>query len=86
MELAKLTSQGQITIPSEIRRYLNVKKGDKVVLLKENGRVIMANSNMLALRDMQEAFDGVAEQMGFENEQDVVEFVKAHRKSKKQPY
>jgi hypothetical protein len=53
------------------------------VLIKENGRVVMANSTMLALREVQEAFAGVAESMGLKNEDDVVEFVKAHRKSKK---
>ena len=33
MELAKLTTKGQITIPSEIRKKLNVGAGDKVVFL-----------------------------------------------------
>jgi AbrB family looped-hinge helix DNA binding protein len=80
MELAKVTSQGQITIPSDIRKYLGIKGGDKVVLLKENGRVVMANSAMLALKNAQEAFAGIAENMGLENEQDVVALVKEHRK------
>jgi AbrB family looped-hinge helix DNA binding protein len=84
MELAKVTSQGQITIPSDIRKYLKIRSGDKVVLLKENGRIIMANSTMLALKDMQDAFDGVAERMGLDGEQDVVALVKTHRKNKKE--
>ena len=83
MELAKVTSQGQITIPSDIRRYLSLKDGDKVVLIKENGHVVMANSTMLALREVQDAFAGVAETMGLENDDDVVALVKAHRKNKK---
>ena len=83
MELAKVTSQGQITIPSDIRKYLSLKGGDKVVLIKENGRVIMANSTMLALREAQDAFAGVAENMGLKNDDDVVALVKAHRKGKK---
>jgi AbrB family looped-hinge helix DNA binding protein len=83
MELAKITSQGQITIPADIRRYLNIKSGDKVVLIKENGRVVMANSAMLALKEAQEAFSGVADNLGVSNEDDVVTFIKNHRKSKK---
>jgi AbrB family looped-hinge helix DNA binding protein len=83
MELAKVTSQGQITIPAEIRRYLNLKGGDKVVLLKEDGKVVMANSTMLALKEVQKAFAGVAENMGLKNEDDVVGLVKTHRKNKK---
>jgi AbrB family looped-hinge helix DNA binding protein len=82
MELAKVTSQGQITIPSDIRKYLSLKGGDKVVFIKESGRVVMANSAMLALREVQEAFAGVAESMGLKDEDDVVELVKAHRRSK----
>jgi AbrB family looped-hinge helix DNA binding protein len=84
MELAKVTSQGQITIPADIRRYLSLRGGDKVVLIKENGRVVMANSTMLALKEVQEAFAGVAESMGLKDEEDVVSLVKAHRKSKKE--
>jgi AbrB family looped-hinge helix DNA binding protein len=83
MELAKVTSQGQITIPSDIRKYLKLKGGDKVVLIKENGRIIMANSTMLALKEVQEAFLGIAENMGLENDDDVVELVKTHRKAKR---
>ena len=32
MELAKLTSKGQITLPIAVRRKLGVKDGDKVAL------------------------------------------------------
>ena len=38
MELAKVTSRGQITLPLAIRRKLDVKEGDKVVFYEENGR------------------------------------------------
>lgn len=34
MELAKVTSKGQITIPLMIRNLLNLKTGDKVFLKK----------------------------------------------------
>ena len=57
----KITSRGQITIPAEIRKKLGVKEGDKVVFLEENGRVIIENSTMIALRNVQEAFRGEAE-------------------------
>ena len=84
MELAKVTSQGQITIPVDIRNYLNIKNGDKVVLIKDKGRIVMANSTMLALKEVQDAFSGVAERMGLESEDDVVDLVKAHRKGKRE--
>jgi AbrB family looped-hinge helix DNA binding protein len=83
MELAKLTSQGQITIPSEIRKYLSLKGGDKVVLIKRNGHVVMANSSMLDLREVQDAFSGIADSMGLKDDDDVVALVKEHRKAKR---
>ena len=48
MELAKITSKGQITIPKEIRKKLGVKDGDKVLFVEEEGRIIMMNSSMQA--------------------------------------
>ncbi|NBD33576.1 MAG: AbrB/MazE/SpoVT family DNA-binding domain-containing protein, partial [Cyanobacteria bacterium] len=39
MELAKVTSKGQITIPVEIRKQLNLKPGDKVLFIEENGKI-----------------------------------------------
>lgn len=80
MELAKVTIRGQITIPIEIRKKLNIKDGDKVVFLEENGKIIMENSAMLALREIQDAFKGEAERLGLKDEQDVVDLVKEVRK------
>ena len=43
MELAKVTSKGQITIPIEIRKKLGIKNGDKILFVEESGRVYMMN-------------------------------------------
>ena len=80
MELAKITTRGQITIPSEIRKKLGVKDGDKIVFLEENGRIIVANAAMLALKTAQDAFAGEAERLGIQSEQDVVDLVKEVRR------
>ena len=39
MEIAKLTSKGQITLPIAVRKKLKLKTGDQVVIQEENGRV-----------------------------------------------
>ena len=54
MELAKVTSKGQITIPVEIRRKLGIKDGDKVLFLEDGSRIYMMNSSMDALREISE--------------------------------
>ena len=76
MELAKITLRGQITIPAEIRKKLGVKDGDKVIFIEENGRIIMENAAMIALKIAQEAFAGEADRLGLKTEQDVVDMIK----------
>jgi len=80
MELAKITTRGQITIPVEIRKKLGVKDGDKVIFLEESGRIIVENAAMVALRNAQSAFAGEAERLGLKTEQDVVDMVKEVRR------
>lgn len=80
MELAKITMRGQITIPKEIRKRLGVRDGDKVVFIEENGRIIIENAAMMALRDAQDAFAGEAERAGLKTEQDIVGMVKEVRR------
>ena len=43
MELAKITSKGQITLPINIRRKLGVNNGDKVLFIEEAGRIYIVN-------------------------------------------
>ena len=84
MELAKITTRGQLTLPVEIRRKLKVREGDKVVFFEENGRIMVENAAKLAFARVQEAFDGEAERLGLNTEQDVVDIVKeVRRKAKK---
>ena len=49
MELAKVTSRGQITLPLAIRRKLDVKEGEKVVFYEENGRIVVENAAKLTI-------------------------------------
>lgn len=80
MELAKITSRGQITIPAEIRRKLGVKDGDKVIFIEENGRIVMENAAMIALKCVQDAFAGEAELLSLKTEQDIVNLVREVRR------
>ena len=82
MELAKVTSKGQVTIPVEIRKKLGIKNGDKVLFIEDAGRIYMMNSSMEALREAQIAFKGEAERLGLKNDDDVMEMIKAERAAK----
>lgn len=79
MELAKITSKGQITIPASIRKLLGVKDGDKVLFVQEGNRVVMMNASVNALLEVQKALQGMAQELGVKDEQDVVDMVKEVR-------
>jgi len=50
MNLAKVSGNGQITIPVEIRRTLNIKSGDKIIFLQDkNGDITMQNLDIIAI-------------------------------------
>ena len=85
MELAKITSKGQITLPITTRRALKLKDGDKVAFVEKDGQYVLANPTMLALRDAQDAFAGLADELGLTSEDDVVSLVKEIRAVKTNP-
>lgn len=86
MELAKITSKGQITLPIAIRRALSLVDGGKVAFVEKNGQFILANPAKLAFAEAQDAFSGEAERLGLENIEDItamINEVRAERNSNK---
>ena len=61
MNLAKVSANGQITVPVEIRRALKLKEGDKVLFFqKENGEIVVNNTSLIAIGEAQQAVAGSA--------------------------
>ena len=83
MELAKITTKGQITLPISIRKELNLKDGDKVAFIEKDGNYILINPISLAIDKARKEFKGEAERLGLKNEEDVAEMIKEFRKEKK---
>ena len=79
MELAKITSKGQITLPIKIRRSLKLNDGDKVAFIEKDGLFIVVNPTILAFENAQKAFEGEAERLGLKDVNDVVALVKGIR-------
>ena len=72
MNLAKISANGQITVPVEIRRQLGLKSGDKILFLQnQNGEIVISNASAAAIRKAQSAFSGAAAAMGVSSEEDV---------------
>lgn len=85
MNLAKISANGQITVPVEIRRLLGLKSGDKILFFqKQDGEVVISNASTQAIHKAQVAFAGAAEAMGITSEDDVQELVDEirHKKDK----
>jgi AbrB family looped-hinge helix DNA binding protein len=60
MNLARVSANGQITVPVEIRRALKLKEGDKMLFFqKENGEIVVNNTSLVAIQEAQESVIGV---------------------------
>lgn len=116
MEIAKVTSKGQITVPKEVRKQLELEAGSKIVFIRVGDDLVVRNadtqidrerSNQIKNRvlaeisarynlefpiqtdqskpigqlldEIREGFAGVAEEQGWETEQDVTDYIKSTR-------
>ncbi|MBQ9002255.1 MAG: AbrB/MazE/SpoVT family DNA-binding domain-containing protein [Eggerthellaceae bacterium] len=76
LDMAKVTSKGQVTVPQSVRNAIDVHEGDKILFVQEDdGRVSLYGSNMQVLKAAQDAFAGAAEEAGLETIDDVVALV-----------
>jgi antitoxin PrlF len=76
MNLAKLSANGQITVPVEVRRRLHLVPGDKVLFVeKANGEVVVAKAGLAALAQAQAAFSDAAADFGVSDDAEVQSLV-----------
>ena len=80
MEISRISSKGQVTIPVDIRKRLNLKEGDKVVFIEVDDKVFIENASLVAIKRMGKVMEGKGEKVGIKNEEDVVALVKEVRK------
>ena len=80
IEIAKISSQGQVTIPAEIRKALCLKPGDKIAFITNSaGEYVLANASLLSLSRAQKDLEGAAEQAGIESEEQLLKLIKENR-------
>jgi antitoxin PrlF len=70
MEVSRISSKGQVTIPKNIRQILNLNEGDRVAFIEENGKVVITKASLIALHELQEALSQEAIAKGI-TEQDL---------------
>ena len=79
MELVKITSKGQIALPIEVRRKLNLKEGGKVAFIESENGYMLVNPLEFAIENARKAFEGEAERLGLKTVDDVVALIKEVR-------
>ena len=66
-----LTSKGQVTIPKDLREKLDLQKGDKLVLVEDNGNIILRKVSLEEVRQQAlenyESGDTLTHEEVFEN-------------------
>ncbi len=83
MDVATLSTNGQITVPIDIRKRLDLAPGDKIVFLEnEYGDIVLVRPAAAALLEAQRAFRGAANSAGFETEDELDNYVADLRKER----
>ncbi|MDR3263393.1 MAG: AbrB/MazE/SpoVT family DNA-binding domain-containing protein [Clostridiales bacterium] len=82
MQTAKIISDDQIKLPLNIRKTLKLKDNENIAFFQNGNKIVLGSQSMIALLELQEAFDGVAEELGLKTEEDVVNLIKEVRAKK----
>jgi len=52
LNLARVSTNGQITVPAEIRRALKIREGDKILFYqKPNGEIVINNTSLVSISE-----------------------------------
>ena len=71
----KVMARGQITLPKDIRKALGISIGDRITFYKHDDQVVMMNSAVYAMKELQKAMVGEAEKAGLYTEDDVTAMI-----------
>ncbi len=62
-DIIKVSSKGQIVIPTEIRKKLNVKAGEKLLILTRNGDILLRKTKEPSLEDIAQKLEKTTSQI-----------------------
>jgi AbrB family looped-hinge helix DNA binding protein len=77
-----MSPTGQVTIPQEARKILNISEGDRVSFIIDNNQVIVANQFAAELLALHRKIKPELEKSGLNSEEDIIKFCKEIRKEK----
>ncbi|MBQ9371263.1 MAG: AbrB/MazE/SpoVT family DNA-binding domain-containing protein [Thermoguttaceae bacterium] len=82
-ESARISPQGALFLPKDVRSALGVQEGDRVSFIVADGVVQLVNPAIYAMNQLQDAMEGEAERMGFASVDDAMNYVNELRKEER---
>ena len=76
---AKVMSEGQVTIPKDVREILGISSGVRITFVVENGNVRLINSAVYAMQLLQAQMANEAENTGLTSDEAIMDLVKEVR-------
>ena len=78
----RVNESGQINIPSTVTEVMGIRKGEELVVLKRNGYFILTPTSTDPLDKIRKVCEGLAEKVGWETDEDIVDFMRELRKER----
>ena len=78
----KVSSRGQIVIPREVRKKLNVRGGEKLLVLTRDGDILLRKTGELSIEDIAKKTEKVTRKESIDIDKIVAEAVEWARRSK----
>ena len=82
MECTLVNSDGQIVIPRDILVQLGIEKDTKVYFFQRYGELVIKPASYDPLKELQKLCGNMATDMGWETEEDIVDFCREYRKTR----
>ena len=87
MDMTTISENGQITLPIDVRKRLQVDPGDKVVFIEnEQGETVAVRPEIAAVIEAQRVFRGAADAAGLHDDDDVQALVDEIRYDRRTHY
>ena len=71
---------GKVEIPPDVQKILGVSEGSRVTFIADGEYVRIVNPAIYAMRELQKAMVGAAEEVGWKSDDDVVEYIMEMRR------
>ncbi|MBQ9903290.1 MAG: hypothetical protein IJM47_00740 [Synergistaceae bacterium] len=80
MDNVRTMQDGKVEIPTNIQKIMGVSDGSRVTFITDGDYVRIVNPSVFAMRELQKAMEGAAEEAGWKSDDDVVDYIMEMRR------